>query len=1207
MFIDEAPFLQSVHLNELELLFMGSIERADQIVERFARSRRLGHDCELDRFVTIATEFASSMKIEIICQLVQIEIEHRWRELSKATSDVSCENFDESGKLIEKFLTRYPQLKSDDCIERLVCAEYRIRLAISSKPEKESFYRRFPSCYEHLSIMFAQMDSELADIATVAHSSSGTQNGVDQDSTKASRLFDRFCSDGDRIKYFGEYELIEEIARGGMGIVYKAKQLTLNRVVALKMIRSGEYASAIDVHRFKEEALAAAVLSHPGIVQIYETGEHDGLRYFTMEFVDGISLSQKIQSGPLHPSLAVQVMVKVTDAVAYAHSQGLIHRDIKPSNVLLDHDGTPKVTDFGLAKRLDSSLAMTLTGEVLGTPSYMAPEQALGLAKSISERTDVYSIGATLYALITGRPPFQASSIHEILSQVINREPIAPTQLDSSIPRDLETICLRCLRKDPKQRFESVLSLKEDLIRFSEGRPIRSRRVGVWERGILWCGRNPQTTALLTATTLSLIGGFVLALAYARDATSHANQLKQSLNRIEKKAYASAVQSAYNSWRNGRFGESESILNRTDSEGFEKRLISNLLHGQRTIREGNKQRYVGSSGLGVNTGLFASLVFGEMEVQSLLKNELPRKLSIPDYATALKGRMSPNGRVFFVGGMKVVKHNSGEGYIHIPLDFSAFDTETGKLIRSFSNANGRFWISDSGENLVLFSNQKLQLIESRTGVVKAEFDAAYPVKIDFSGNERILAVAMNNGTETDFRIFDLTTGGLIHKQTQRIADLGAIQLSYLGEVLYVLTERSVQRIKLDEEQWKPETIVKEVDSDVSGILFSRDESKLLMKHGVDPVRFSLLQLSSGRWIRRSDSKLYRASVEQLGFVDEDSRILSMNEFGEVVLWSTSPSPFFANSAVSDMGFSLKNRIVLTNGEAQSQEVVQQDTRNGLNSDVGSIDLLVGQSTKYIGNRSVVGAMVNGKEMDIVFSSRPPASLNKTGNKAPKGQYGIWLCDPYNKTCELAIAIDNEVVSMAIDRSSDLLVLLCDRKVLTFDLNQRSLQHEYPLPDGFQGLGHIVSEESSRVVVLGKFSLFFEIRLKDRMAKLVQTEESIEANGEVVSLSSSRHELYTATRDRIQVREKNTLRVNRLFSRWWTEVSCLSTTQDGRVVVSGGKNGDITFWDTEDGQPILTLDDFREEVKAIGFSTDERYMFAIGTEGFRIWDAGKLAQ
>jgi serine/threonine protein kinase len=306
-------------------------------------------------------------------------------------------------------------------------------------------------------------------------------------------------SQGNLLRSFGDYELLQELARGGMGIVYKARQRKLNRLVALKMILAGQLASVADVQRFYTEARAAAHLDHPGIVPVYEVGEQQGQHFFSMGYVHGGSLAGRVKDGPLPPREAAGLVRKVAEAVAYAHGHGIIHRDLKPGNVLLDPDGQPKVTDFGLAKNLAGDSQLTGTGQVMGTPSYMPPEQAEGKFKEIGAAADIYSLGAILYCLLTGRPPFQAASVMETLKQVLEQEPVSPRELNPGVERDLETVCLKCLAKEPGKRYGSASLLSEDLRRFLGGEPILARPVGYLERAWRWCGRNP---ALASATGL---------------------------------------------------------------------------------------------------------------------------------------------------------------------------------------------------------------------------------------------------------------------------------------------------------------------------------------------------------------------------------------------------------------------------------------------------------------------------------------------------------------------------------------------------------------------------------------------------------------------------------------------------------------------------------------------------------------------------------
>src|SRR6266550_7850753 len=293
----------------------------------------------------------------------------------------------------------------------------------------------------------------------------------------------------------GDYELLEEIGRGGQGVVFRARQKSLNRVVALKVISLGQWASKAHLKRFRREAESAAGLEHPGIVPIHEVGEREGSCYFSMKFVEGGQLDQVAKRQPIPHRRAVELIAKVSRTVHYAHEHGILHRDIKPGNILLDAKGEPHLTDFGLARLVESESSVTHTLDVLGTPSYMAPEQAAGNNAAVGSVTDVYGLGAVLYQLLTGQPPFAGGTTYETIKLVLETEPRQPRQLNPKIDRDLSTICLKSLEKDPKRRYPSALALAEDLERWLKHEPIRARRTGIFTRGTRWVRRNPKLVA----------------------------------------------------------------------------------------------------------------------------------------------------------------------------------------------------------------------------------------------------------------------------------------------------------------------------------------------------------------------------------------------------------------------------------------------------------------------------------------------------------------------------------------------------------------------------------------------------------------------------------------------------------------------------------------------------------------------------------------
>ena len=297
------------------------------------------------------------------------------------------------------------------------------------------------------------------------------------------------------IRYFGDYELIQEIARGGMGVVYKARQKSLNRIVAVKMILAGQLAGNVEVKRFRTEAEAAANLQHPNIVAIHEVGEHEGRHYFSMDCVEGKDLAQLLRGGPLPAASAAEMLKTISDAVKYAHQRGILHRDLKPQNVLLDERGQPRITDFGLAKKVDQDSGLTASGAVMGSPAYMSPEQARGQQDRIGPQCDVYSLGAILYEMLTGQPPFRGETIMATLREVIEFPPVPPSKLNPNVSKDLETICLKCLEKQPERRYASARMLAEELDRFLKGEPVQATRAGLARKSWSWLQRNPWALA----------------------------------------------------------------------------------------------------------------------------------------------------------------------------------------------------------------------------------------------------------------------------------------------------------------------------------------------------------------------------------------------------------------------------------------------------------------------------------------------------------------------------------------------------------------------------------------------------------------------------------------------------------------------------------------------------------------------------------------
>ncbi len=438
--------------------------------------------------------------------------------------------------LAENYLALFPALLADlEYGVELVYGEYLLREELGQGPTLAEYLERFPQYARRL-----REQLELHHVLEVASSPGARQSMLALESMSPAIINDLPVSPPADSRWPAPrgYEILGKLGRGGMGVVYRARQRNAHRLVALKMILADADAAPEVLARFRTEIEAVARLQHPNIVQIHEVGEHDGRPYFSMEFADDGSLAQKLAGIPVPFRRAAELLETLARAIHYSHERGVLHRDLTPSNVLLMADGTPKVTDFGLAKILLGELGVstprgqTQSGAILGTPSYMPPEQAAGRSKEIGPAGDVYALGAILYEMLTGRPPFRAESPLETLRQVLSTEPVPPSRLQPGLPRDLVTVCLKCLAKEPLKRYASALSLAEDLHRFLEGKPIQARRAGLPERGWRWCRRNPGLAGLLSFSLgllVLLTFGFLTAAVLfknQRDAARNAESEK---------------------------------------------------------------------------------------------------------------------------------------------------------------------------------------------------------------------------------------------------------------------------------------------------------------------------------------------------------------------------------------------------------------------------------------------------------------------------------------------------------------------------------------------------------------------------------------------------------------------------------------------------------------------------------------------------------
>src|SRR5271157_5814161 len=432
---------------------------------------------------------------------------------------------------VEELLEIHPLLaRNDEAVLELIHAEVSTRNDMGQRPTLEEWEERVPRLLprmEQIVSLRSVFDSEMP---TLTVSSAGTAGPLASVADTAGPLASVQAPGQLRI---GNYQILHEIGRGGMGVVYKARQANLSRIVALKMILAGEHAGLRERARLRNEAQAAAQLMHPNVVQIFEIGEHEGLPFLAMEYVAGGNLTRMLRAMPQAFRWSARLTETMARAIHVAHLRGIVHRDLNPSNILIALDGTPKISDFGLAKFLVDDKGLSLSGVLLGTPSYMAPEQVSGNGQTIGPGTDVYALGALLYEMLTGAAPFRGFTPMETLCQVVEAELVPPSRLRHGVPEDLETICLKCLDRDPARRYSSAEDLAEDLRRYQENQPIRARRTSKCRQALQWTRRKPLAARLLGLCFLLLFTLLGVVIAYSLYVTEQ--------NRVSERAWSRAI------------------------------------------------------------------------------------------------------------------------------------------------------------------------------------------------------------------------------------------------------------------------------------------------------------------------------------------------------------------------------------------------------------------------------------------------------------------------------------------------------------------------------------------------------------------------------------------------------------------------------------------------------------------------------------------
>lgn len=1072
---------------------------------------------------------------------------------------------------------------------------------------------------------------------------------TDADHDSTSDFMQTAAADRDRMKrgtlvrYFGDYEVREELGRGGMGVVYHARQITLNRPVALKMIKVGVLANDTDLRRFQNEAEAVALLDHPGIVPVYEIGEHDGQRFFSMKLIQGGNLAERLGTMKGNPRAAANLVAEAAEAIHHAHMRGILHRDLKPANILVDAEGRPHVTDFGLAKRVEEDVEFTASGAILGTPAYMSPEQAAGRRGSITTATDVYGLGAILYALLAGKAPFGGDSVVETIDAVRNTPPEPPSRHNASVPRDLETIALTCLDKDPRRRYSSAQALADDLRRWLDNRPIAARRVGAAERVWLWCKRRPAVAALSAMVILVSLAGIafggwqwrVAVLNAARaernagvaqanaDLANRRNQeltatnlrLIESREELRRNLYTAEIKLAANDWNERVIPRMKALLARQvpkpgqrDLRGFEWHYLHRLCHAERRVLE---------PGIGALTALAVSPDGrwmavggrnGDLAILAAESGEVVRRL--PSHPYEVNGlAFRADGRRLASCAGRVLPTEEGE--------VKVWDVETGRPLPAPEALQGivnTIAYSPDGTLLATGSSEELgtvQLWDANSGTLIRRLELptrstpflgvipiGNPVDAAFSPDGSRLAVSIFS-RPGGLLEFDVATGKVLRWAEAHLNPASGVAYGPAGRVA-LGSSASIFTV-WDSEGDQPALTIR---PESSGFTFAalRPDGHRMASAGNDRV-VRIWDAADGRLLATLGG--HDDVIAALAFTPDGQTLASASWDGTVRLWDPDATPESvtlagnADGGIDTLNFRDDGALLV----ASSFPPTDQEPEKGFRCiatvwdlDAGRRRFTVSRETRSIwfpaafrpksGDLVVAGGW-NRVYPITLYDTRTGALLRET---LPNDITGIR---------HLVASPDGRYLVSDVGHSADL--LLWD--ATTFRLVRRLQGHTRQINAlAFDATGkRIASASSDNSVRLWDVDSGREVRTLSAGDQFVPVALAFHPDGRRLAVGDG---WYSGTVLIWDVESGQKLSELRGHS---SDLGSVAYSPDGRRLATAAGDGQIKIWDADSGDELLTLSaEGARSFDVLAFHPSGQYLVSGGNDGLvRLWDSAPI--